>query len=79
MIFIRKAFKDVFVSDLQGDLQSQHESFNRAEGLVFSPDGNLYVTSFRSDVNHTDKILIFAGPRSTEKSPGVFYRQDPLG
>jgi hypothetical protein len=67
-----KAFKDVFVSDLQDDLQRAGVSFNRPEGLVFGPDGNLYITSFRTNMDDNDKILIFAGPHSTQKPPGSY-------
>jgi hypothetical protein len=67
-----KAFKDVFVNDQQTDLQAAGVSFNRPDGLVFGPDGNLYVTSFRTNTDDNDKILIFAGPDSTNPPPGSY-------
>jgi hypothetical protein len=55
------AFKDVFITDAGGV-----DRLNRPEGLVFGPDGKLYITSFRdnsqpSAAGNTDQIRIYNG------------------
>jgi DNA-binding beta-propeller fold protein YncE len=49
-------FIGAFITDAGGAGQ-----LNRPEGLVFGPDGNLYITSFRNDAADTDSIRVYDG------------------
>jgi DNA-binding beta-propeller fold protein YncE len=60
------SFDKVFIADTGGV-----GKLNRPEGLVFGPDGNLYITSFRADTSDTDSIRIYS-------KDGVFLRKIDL-
>jgi hypothetical protein len=74
-------FIDVFTSNLAAAGQGLCAALHRPEGLVFGPDDKLYITSFRANVDDTDKILIVNGETGhctghielapAESTPGV--------
>jgi hypothetical protein len=68
-----KAFIDVFIDDGGGV-----GHLNRPEGLVFDPNGNLYVTSFPANARDNDKILVFNGTNGA-LLPGKTINLDQVG
>ncbi|MDC0666347.1 hypothetical protein [Nannocystis radixulma] len=56
------AFVDIFASN-DGAGCAAH--LHRPDGLVFGPDGRLYVTAFRASGADTDKILVFDADTGT--------------
>jgi hypothetical protein len=63
-------FIDVFVASVGGASCDCADELNRPEGLVFAPDGRLYLTGFRANADDTDKVVIFEGPLADR--PGAY-------
>jgi len=70
-----RKFFDVFVTN-PVDCNQNVNDIHRPEGLVFGPDGNLYVASRFRDGSDTDKIVIFQGPGAAH--PGDYLGNIPL-
>jgi sugar lactone lactonase YvrE len=63
----RLVFSDEFITHAINDCGASPNDLHRPEGLVFGPDGRLYVTSFRASAADTDKVLLFSGRTQTSK------------
>jgi sugar lactone lactonase YvrE len=77
----KRKFIDKFVENNGGTAKDCTKNLNRPEGLVFGPDGRLYVTTFRASgadpvKQDTDAILVFDGPKG--RHPGACVDQIDL-
>lgn len=70
-----RKFLDVFITN-PVDCHHNVNDLHRPEGLVFGPDGNLYIASRFRDETDTDKIVIFQGPSGSH--PGAIVGNIPL-
>jgi sugar lactone lactonase YvrE len=72
-----RKFVDTFIANNDGTAKDCTANLNRPEGLVFGPDGRLYVTTFRASGavpgKDSDAILVFEGPDSPH--PGACVDQ----
>jgi sugar lactone lactonase YvrE len=65
----RRTFIDKFVANEGSMIGGCTKNLNRPEGLVFGPDGRLYVTTFRANGNDATKLDTDASTRSTLTHP----------
>lgn len=65
-------FNKVFIADEGGVGQ-----LNRPEGLVFGPDGNLYITSFRAKETDTDSIRIYSPKGEFLRKIDLYEKNQP--